>query len=50
MTAYERDYTYTHYQTSLALKAIAAQLLNSILIPIVVNLSLNNIYNSSGLA
>ena len=33
----EMDYTETKHQTSLALKAILAQMINSILIPIIVN-------------
>lgn len=37
LAAYEKDYTITKYQTSLALKSILASLINSILIPMIVN-------------
>lgn len=37
LTIFEKDYTETGYQTSLAIKSIWAQLLNSIVVPIIVN-------------
>lgn len=37
LTYMERDYTDTNYQASLAIKAVWALLINSILIPILVN-------------
>ena len=37
LTILECDYTQTQYQTSLAIKSIVAQLINSIMIPIIVN-------------
>ena len=47
----ERDYTYTLHQTSLGIKAVLALLINSILIPILVNYFLkDNLYGVNGLA
>lgn len=37
LTIFEKDYTETGYQTSLAIKSIWAQLLNSIVVPLIVN-------------
>jgi hypothetical protein len=46
MTIFEKDYTNNTYQISLAYKSITAQLLNSILIPIIVNIYIkrDNVY------
>lgn len=45
------DYTETNHQTSLALKSILAQLINSILTPtIVASLIKQNLYGIGGLA
>lgn len=45
------DYTYTKYQTSFALKSIFASLINSILIPMIVNYYIKqDIYGENGLA
>ena len=45
LTKFERDYTTTNFQASLAIKAILAQMINSILIPIIVARYIkNNIY------
>lgn len=52
-TAYELNSSHTDYQSSYAVKAIFAQLINTILIPILVNRFLkkeNYIYTTSGLA
>jgi uncharacterized membrane protein len=50
LCSYERNLTKTRYQTSLALKSIIAQLINSILIPIMTNKFIkNNIYDPKGL-
>ncbi len=50
LTKYERDYTMTNYQTSLAIKSIIAQLANSIFVPIVANYFVkDNIYGENGL-
>lgn len=50
LTKYERDYTMTNYQTSLAIKSILAQLANSILIPIMANYFIKkNLYEENGL-
>ena len=47
----EKDYTETKHQTSLAIKAIVAQMINSILIPIIVNRFIKQeIYSENGLA
>lgn len=45
------DFTATKYQTSLAVKSIFASLINSILIPIIVNYYIKtDIYSDKGLA
>lgn len=51
MTVFEKAYTNNTYQISLAYKSITAQLLNSILIPIIVNIYIksDNVYGQSGL-
>lgn len=51
MTVVEKIYTNNNYQISLAIKSIFAQLLNSIFIPIIVNVYIKdyNIYGESGL-
>lgn len=50
LTAFERDYTNTFNQASLAVKSIFAQMINSILIPVVVAYYIKgDIYGSSGL-
>ena len=51
LTKFEKDYTITNFQSSFAVKAIVAQMINSILIPIIVARYVKeNIYQSSGLA
>lgn len=51
LSSYEKDYTLTKYQTSLAVKSILAALINSILIPIIVNYYIKvDIYGKNGLA
>jgi uncharacterized membrane protein len=51
LTKYERNPTYIHEQTSLGIKAVLAVLVNSILIPIIVNKFLkSNLYGVDGLA
>ena len=37
LTSYERDFTETNHQATLAFKSVFALLINSILIPILVN-------------
>ena len=50
LTKFERDYTTTHFQASLAVKSIVAQMVNSILIPVIVARYIKeNIYETSGL-
>ena len=50
LTKFEKDYTTTNFQASLAVKAIIAQMINSILIPVIVARYVKqNIYESSGL-
>ncbi len=50
LTEYERDYTFTNYQASYALKAISAQLINSIIIPMMANYFIkSNVYGANGL-
>ena len=45
------DYTTTHQQTSLAIKSIFAQLINSIAIPIIVASSIKkDLYSTAGLS
>jgi hypothetical protein len=48
ITAYEKDSTITAYQTSLTIKSIIAQLINSVVIPIIIYDSMA--YNKNGLA
>lgn len=52
LTLYEKDYTETYHQTSLATKAVFALLINSIAVPILVNYLLEdgNIFGVEGLA
>ena len=51
LTLFERDYTTTNHQTSLAVKSILAQMINTILIPLLTAYYIKkNIYSSSGLA
>lgn len=53
LTIYELNSTHTEYQSSFAIKAIFAQLVNTILISILVNSfhkKENYIYKTSGLA
>jgi hypothetical protein len=52
LTNFEKNYTQTNHQTSLAIKSILAQLVNSILIPIIANYFIKNqnIYSPNGLA
>jgi hypothetical protein len=52
LTLLEKDYTETYHQTSLATKAVVALLLNSIVVPILVNYLLEdgNLYGVEGLA
>jgi hypothetical protein len=51
LTFFERDYTSTKHQTSLAIKSIFAQMISTILIPVMVaNYIKNNLYSTSGLA
>ena len=51
-TNFEGNYTATGHQTSLAIKSIFAQLINSILVPVLVNYVLENqnIYGKNGLS
>ena len=50
LTTYERDYTMTNYQTSLAIKSIVAQVLNTIFVPFMAAYFIKkNIYGPSGL-
>lgn len=50
LTKYERDYTMTNYQTSLAIKSIVAQVLNTIFVPFMAAYFIKkNIYGPSGL-
>ena len=37
LSIYERDYTSIKHQTSLAIKSVVAQLINSIVVPIIAN-------------
>lgn len=51
LCAYEKNFTETDHQASLAVKAIFASLINSILIPMMVNRFIKkNIYEENGLA
>ena len=46
----EKDYTTTYHQTSLAIKSILAQMVNTILIPVITAYKIkNNVYLASGL-
>lgn len=50
LTKYESDYTATNFQASLAVKATLAQMINSIIIPVIVARYIkNDIYSASGL-
>ena len=50
LTYYERDFTRTNREISYALKSIIAQLMNSILVPVIANLYIRrNIYLANGL-
>ena len=50
MTVIEKLYSMNSYQMSIAVKSIAAQLINSICVPIIVNYYIeDNIFESSGL-
>ncbi len=51
MSIYEQDYTTIKYQTSLAIKSVLAQLINSIVVPMFANYFIkSNIYEKNGLA
>ena len=51
LTLLERDFTKTKHQTSLGFKSTIAQLINSILVPMIVNaLIKKKIYHQNGLA
>lgn len=51
MTRYEKDYRATYYQASLAIKITAAQLVNSIVVPIFVNyFTFDSIYEPGGIS
>ena len=52
LSIFERDYTETYHQTSLAIKSVTAQLINSIFVPIMSNWFIkgNNLYDDNGLA
>lgn len=52
LSIFERDYTETYHQTSLAIKSVTAQLINSIFVPIMSNYFIknNNLYGNNGLA
>jgi hypothetical protein len=50
LTLYEKDFTVTKHQISLSIKSIAAQLMNSILVPVITNIYIEkNIYEVNGL-
>ena len=50
MTLYEKDYTATYREASLAVKSILAQMVNSIVIPVITAYKIkNNVYSTSGL-
>lgn len=50
MTKYERDFSRTNREISLALKSIMAQLMNSVLVPLITNILVKkNVYNENGL-
>ena len=47
---YEKDYTATYREASLAVKSIVAQMVNSIVIPVITAYEIkNNVYSTSGL-
>ncbi len=51
LTGLEREFTQNQHQTSLGIKTVLAQLINSILIPIIVGVYIKkNLYNINGLA
>lgn len=51
LSIYEQDYTTIKYQTSLAIKSVLAQLINSIVVPMFANYFIkSNIYEKNGLA
>ena len=52
LTYFERHYTATGYQTSLAVKTILAQVINSIVVPLIANyfIEWRNLYQPNGLA
>ena len=50
MTIYEKDYTASYREASLAVKSILAQMINSIVIPVITAYEIkNNVYSTSGL-
>jgi hypothetical protein len=50
LTYYEKDYTSTNREASLAIKSIIAQMINSIVIPVITAYEIkNNVYETSGL-
>ena len=50
-TVIERIYTNNHYQISIAIKSVFAQLFNSILVPLIVNFNIKeNIFQKGGLS
>lgn len=50
LTIYEKDYTATYREASLAVKSIVAQMVNSIVIPVITAYEIkNNVYSTSGL-
>ena len=50
MTIIERIFTNNHYQISIAIKSVLAQLVNSIIVPLIVNYNIKeNIYQKGGL-
>ena len=51
LTFYEKDYTATYREASLAVKSIIAQMINSIVIPVITAYEIKggNIYETSGL-
>lgn len=50
LTLYEKDYTATYREASLAVKSILAQMVNSIVIPVITAYKIkNNVYSTSGL-
>lgn len=50
LTFYEKDYTVSHREASLAVKSIIAQMINSIVIPVVAAYEIKeDVYSTSGL-